>query len=93
VAQGRCEGCGYENASSKVMRHHQTGCSAYAELYRKDPALALDPEESFRIHREREHDPQHKAEERSIRLTKIFAENDEFRQRESSRWKSNDILA
>lgn len=93
MAQGRCEGCGVESASCAWMRSHQAGCSKYAELYRKDPALALSPAESLRQHRERKHDPQLQAAERSVRLTKIFAENDEFRQKESRRWAGKDILA
>lgn len=93
MAAGRCEGCGFESASCLIMRNHQSSCDDYAALYRKDPALALDPAESLRRHREEKHDPQRQAEARSVHLTQVFADNDRFRQKEARRWAEKDILA
>jgi hypothetical protein len=42
VSIGRCAGCG-STGPDKNLRAHVRSCSDFAELYRRDPALAMDP--------------------------------------------------
>lgn len=93
MTAGRCEGCGAINNSCTVTRNHVRSCPKFVELYRRDPALALDPEESFRRHQEETRDPHKRAEARSIKLTKMFANVDERRVSEATRWEKKDLLA
>jgi hypothetical protein len=49
-SKGRCAGCGAEGTIKRVAQHTVT-CEKFAELFRKDPALALDPASAFRAYR------------------------------------------
>lgn len=51
MARGRCVGCGLENVSATKVKRHIASCPAYAEIYRRDPKAALEPEEAMEAHR------------------------------------------
>jgi hypothetical protein len=69
---GRCPGCGYEDASCKVVRSHMNECLDVAVMFR-DPArrsLVIDPEDEYRRYRQwlsSEEGEEFKAAERSVR--------------------------
>jgi hypothetical protein len=72
VSAGRCPGCGYEDASCRVVRSHMHGCSEVAVLFRERTtrALVIDPEDEYRRYREWLDSPEgqeFKAAERSVR--------------------------
>jgi cell division septation protein DedD len=48
--KGRCTGCDFEDTLRRVESHHR-GCEGFAQLYQRDPALALvNPIDVYAMH-------------------------------------------
>jgi predicted ATPase with chaperone activity len=97
VNPGRCAGCGKTSTSCKSIRNHVTQCPKYALLYREHPELCLDPVDEFERNKAYEASDEGqdaRAEAKSARLDKRFAEMDRAREAQDARWSgAPDILA
>ena len=85
---GRCAGigCGYTGQPGRV-RAHAVACSRFAELYRSDPAAALDPEEEYRRWQ-----ADGRGAERAARYDEQVADTDARRAAMASRYVTKDLM-
>lgn len=81
---GRCAGCGITGSPRKVNQH-LLACSEFQELFRTDPAAALDAQSEYRRFREQD-TPESRAQNRDARLTVLFADQERLLVRQQARW-------
>lgn len=89
MSRGKCAGCAIEDSSCKVVKNHTLTCPEFIELYRTDPARALDPEDEYRRHLEwlRSEEGQEAATERAVKTAAHNRETAErILQRDRERW-------
>ncbi len=89
---GRCAGCGMVDASCSKVRKHVVTCSEYIALYKRDKAQCLDPTDEYVRWSQNENSDESRAEARTDRLSKRFAELDAKRLEQVGRWKPRDLL-
>lgn len=93
MAQGRCSGCGKVGTSAKAMLRHTVSCDAYAEIYSKNPALALTPEEEYIRWRTQEGSSDAKEVRKDIQRQEIFRKMHDRIDQQHTRWATpKDIL-
>ncbi len=93
MSLGRCSGCGYSSASTKVNNHVMT-CSAYAALYRQNPGRCLSPTAEYERYRTVEDSPEARAARRETRIQVILADMERQYAAQAVRWqRPKDILA
>lgn len=82
---GRCSGCGRTDSLRKV-RLHVVECTDYIELFRQEPARALDPHAEYVRYRREHGSPEARAVQRGHRLEVRFAEINRHQAASTSRW-------
>jgi hypothetical protein len=88
MATGRCAGCGAVlRGTEKANRAHVLSCERWAELYRQDPARALEPEEEHARYQE-----QDRPAEREARLAALMADTAGRRRQSLDRFRRRDPL-
>jgi len=91
VPTGRCAGCGFSDACTKV-KTHVLSCPDYLALFLRTPELCLDPAaEHARF--KAEDTSEARAERRNRRLSDQFAELERLATLQAARWRQpKDIL-
>lgn len=91
MAVGRCSGCKVTGPRKKI-ENHVLSCPQYLELFRADPARALDPVTEARRYAQ-EDTCAARAARRDVRLRERFAEMDAHASAQADRWRvPHDIL-
>jgi hypothetical protein len=93
MSPGRCPGCGYTDTSCKKVTRHMVGCTKLAEKYRADPSSVLSAEAEYVRWKAEEDNPEVRADAKSARLGKRFAETDKRRLEQTERFRTPDILS
>lgn len=92
MSPGRCPGCGFTDQSVKRVNRHMVGCAPLAEMYRNNPSGVLSAHDEFARWKAEEDNPEVRADNKSERLGKRFAEVDRRRLEQTERWNVPDIL-
>lgn len=85
MAAGRCAGCGRTDSLRKISLHI-VDCSAYLDLYDRDPQRALTPIAEYERYRREDSTPEARAVQRGHRLERRFAEINRLHAVSATRW-------
>jgi hypothetical protein len=90
MTAGRCAGCGFENASCKIVKTHVASCNDFRDLWKANKEAALDPEAEYTRHRMQMSST--KEERRDVRIAGLRKEDKARLSTQQDRWSSSSAL-